>query len=143
MYSTFSLIWHSMTDTNLIPLSLLSLMNIPLSLLDNSCSVPLDQPAVQKKIQKLHTDLATLEAPQPCTTCQEALPGIPVPQSQECKPRCSNDKYHPKISEGGSNSLCRDDTCFLWFFTPLKHMSKSYIVRRGLTLPSTQGSGHA
>ena len=63
----------------------------------NSCSVPLDQPAVQKKIQKLHTDLATLEVLQPCTTCQEALPGIPVPQSQECKPRCFNDKYHPKI----------------------------------------------
>ena len=54
----------------------------------------LDQPAVQKK---LHTDLATLEVPQPCTTCQEALHGIPVPQSQECKPRCSHDKYHPKI----------------------------------------------
>ena len=41
--------------------------------------------------------MATLEVPQPCTTCQEALPGIPVLQSQECKPRCSNDKYHPKI----------------------------------------------
>ena len=38
----------------------------------------------QKKIQKFHTDLATLEVPQPCTTCQEALPGILVPQSQEC-----------------------------------------------------------
>ena len=30
------------------------------------------------------------------TTCQEALPGIPVPQSRECK-RCSNDEYHRKI----------------------------------------------
>ncbi len=36
----------------------------------------LDQPSVQKKIQKFHMDLASLEAPQPCTPCQEAIPEI-------------------------------------------------------------------
>ncbi len=46
-------------------------------------------------ISQLYRSLASLEVPQPCTTCQQALPEITLipSQSQECK-RCSKASYY-------------------------------------------------
>ncbi len=64
----------------------------------------LDQPAIQKKIKKFHIELASLEVPQPCTTCQQAIPKISpiLSLSQECK-RCFKDTCYPKVYSCDNN----------------------------------------
>ena len=63
----------------------------------------LDQPAVQTKMQKFHTSLATLEV-STCSTCLEGFPGLTMcSQSNECK-RCSNDTtLTPKLFAHANN----------------------------------------
>ena len=62
----------------------------------NLSTVPLlDQPVVQKKLQKFQADLEALNLPQPCATCEESIPEISFlgsVTSRECK-RCANDSH--------------------------------------------------
>ena len=43
------------------------------------------------------------------------------------------------VLKGGSNSLCRDDTCFLGVFTPLKHL-QSILKTKKLRYGGREGS---
>ena len=63
----------------------------------------LDQPAVQTKIQKFHTSLATLEV-STWSTCLEGFPGLTMcSQSNECK-RCGNNTtLTPKLLTCANN----------------------------------------
>ena len=72
----------------------------------NLSTVPLlDQPVVQKKLQKFHADLEALNVPQPCATCEESIPEITFlgsVTSRECK-RCANDSWYPKLYSSDNN----------------------------------------